>query len=58
MGEHEKKGLADEFDKRGRSEDEGPEVEGHMFKGRGEDFDQESDEFDKKGVAGEFGKKG
>jgi hypothetical protein len=59
MGEHEKKGFSDEFEKKGLADD-APDVEGHMFekKGYGEDFEDDADEFGKKGVAGDFGKKG
>jgi hypothetical protein len=61
MGEHERKGLSDDFekkgvagdfDKKGRS-DEGPDVEGHMFKGLTDDV--EDDSFDKKGFKGRKG---
>jgi hypothetical protein len=56
MGEHEKKGLADEFEKKGLVDDDAPEVEGHML--RGEDAEGDADEFEKKGLSEGFEKKG
>lgn len=58
MSEFEKKGLADDLEKKGRSEEETPEVEGHLFKGRGEDIEDDADEFGKKGLSEGFEKKG
>ena len=58
MGEHEKKGLADEFEKKGLAEDEAPEVEGHMLRDRGEDLEDDADEFEKKGRSEGVEKKG
>ncbi|HSD76247.1 MAG TPA: hypothetical protein VLA98_02535 [Solirubrobacteraceae bacterium] len=50
MGEHEKKGLAEELGKKGVADERGPEVEGHMLKGLADDDDAER--YGKKGRTG------
>jgi hypothetical protein len=56
VSEQEQKGLTDEHEVKGRSEEELAEVEGHMFKGPGEDSEGEADEFGMKGLKGVKGR--